>query len=948
MVTLVCAFLGEALGLGIVYVMLGHVADILFNVAYTFVKNILLVSDGGLFTDFNFLGEASPLFNFTITSKGLIGINSGVFSAGINSSVVSLFLNLIWVMAWILFIIVSAIAIGKLILNGERISTGQGVKLLLRISVVALLLSQWYPILSNILNFITKFLNADNGYLTTSSFNDILTGYENLTKLFIDKWSYDNINSAIKDVSTLEKMSTYILAVIMEFSLGTTLLGAAMNYLERYILMAFYFYLSPLTLAMSADESMSRYIKDWFLGILPQVLGLVMNILMICLGLGVLCLETDSQSVTTTLLQGTVATACFSLTMYSDQFFEMFGIKTMTFGNTIGNILTGVGLTKKVFTKSKKAAAGTFTTGLQLIKESRDENKARDTYEQVLEKADAIMAGYYENQNKKEISNYDKAIDSMNTKEKIMELNKIMRGLSKNTDNYELVYGQLKVMKMTLQKNIDTQSINERKVLINKMNKLKDEKISDIETFKRIKNEKATIERQFNRLGKGENIKFTDQEDKELYAKTLKDFNEARKIETFREFKNNEVLYLKGELNKNIQALQTAIDTDAKNRQLVDEELKKINPELNNINESLKLLYGEGTVLRVRYATEATLLVEQLKKVERGYKDDESIMRSVSDMKEKYLTLPEEITDQQKAYIDKTRKNVDTMLNKYDLSNIIDNNTHKDLNNVEKNGLTQFKTSLVQSIINIENKENLHDDEFKFEKEFIKVTNGKDANYFDLIEQSNNAINYFGKDYKLDNDTFKTPFGIKDGYSESITAIDNSDHYALADREHLLTDGLLVVEVRGYDVYVVGYATKVVDKTADKEDGVNEITSEQYAVLTSDSYRNNNYNNQRFSENYDFDNQAIKSHFFVYNCNRIGDYNGIKSLEENGSIYLGTSLNYDKECDNFIFEKGIENQVITKDTLDWDIVDNIDRYAFIYTMFNSIVHKKNKGEKNGK
>lgn len=920
--TAIAGYLGAKLAVGVLYAagaaiifaLIGNIADIVYQTAYGFVKNVLYVNDGGFFTDFNFFGsgteEKTSMFSYINASDDYL----------------SKFLMLIWLLAWVLFIICACKSIIRVIANGDKLNVGQAVKTGLRILIVAVFLSQWYLLCDKFLQGVTLFINgSDNSILTMSYLEENIKGLEELMNNVVNNFGYDEVESVG------ENMSLFIVAIIIEFSLGTTLIGAAMNYIERYIIMAFYFYMSPLYLALTADESMSSNIKDWLLGLLPQVVGIVLNAFMIYLGLQVLCV-TDGSIMSTsnaTLIRTTLATAIFALTMYSEQFFGMFGVSTMTIGSTVGMLAAGSAVGMRVVKNAHKDVTKAIKGQAGFVKYARNlqfAQKSTPVYKQGLQQASSLVDAYKQSK----LRGVAKVENAIATKNSIGEIKKAMQTLSKDAPNYDLVYGQLKEYQATLQADIDKQCLKGRAKNIVQITNLAQTEIKDLATFKAVNSATESIKSEFNSYYKGRND-FSDKVSKEGYNKTYRAFMDVdengkklenptalRKVEAnLNEFKTEYYQGVKNEMSKSIIGLSELTKNDEIFKADKSTAMATISTSIVAIKEAdtlVKALYDEDSGIAKIGLTKSDVLTvsAQLDMVKSELKtndeDEKALLDEINATQEEILTIDKDsLSEKETEKLEKLDKEIE----ENGVEEAVEKRLTRELYNQEQNALKQFEASFTKSLIDLEKKKtNIQveqDKENEVDTCIIRESIGfkdEDKNIWSLAKINDQACTNF-KSYNT------TPDDIVHNYSQSLNGIYDSATYELADRNNLLNEQLGVVEVKNGKPYFVGFATKVipiqVDADNDPNDPVNDITSNEYAILTSDRYRAMMDN--RFSEKYDYSKGDDISYFFAFHCNSIGGSNDVKGIEDSDVICLGNKLNYDNETDNFMFEKGVENYI---------------------------------------
>lgn len=310
------SIVGTVLGGALIYMLLGQIADLIFNCAYFMVSDVLLAKGYGLLTNFNFLLETNTLY------EGL----------GINSGVVSGLLNLIYLFAWVVLVIVSSVAIIKLLANQTKNTSGAVIKVGLRIIITALFLSQWYPMLRQLLAWTTNLLSGalyrDSG---TISMNDLITALE----------TYADGTNLIAWNSFMQNPGNYVLECILAFSLGSSLIACVITYIERYVAFAFYIFLSPLSVALAANEETSDNLKTWISGLFPQIASMIVSILLLAFGIMALNNGGAQHSAADVCFKCAVGMVFFGLSRNTEKLFGTLGFRVSHVGDAAKSALAG-------------------------------------------------------------------------------------------------------------------------------------------------------------------------------------------------------------------------------------------------------------------------------------------------------------------------------------------------------------------------------------------------------------------------------------------------------------------------------------------------------------------------------------------------------------------------------------------------------------------------------
>ena len=311
--------IGDILGGIVLYALLGTIANLVFATSITFMDTVLL-EGGGILSQFNFLTNDTA-------GKSVLAILQ-------NGTIANPLLKLMWAAGWGLFGISAGIQIFKLIKNGNHNTSDAWLKTIIRLVVVATLLINWFPILTVILQklggLVSGTLNTYGAALATkkTAFNMFGNGSANIV--------------GIEDI--LQFPSDYILTCIVAFSLGTALFSCTLAYLERFISLAIYCYVSPIAVGLAANEDSQSTLKDWFMGLFPQVLGLAACVALMLFGFAAVKDLDGGGTTTKTVLQCAMATVFFSQARHVEEFFNMMGFKTMRATDAASSALAGAAM----------------------------------------------------------------------------------------------------------------------------------------------------------------------------------------------------------------------------------------------------------------------------------------------------------------------------------------------------------------------------------------------------------------------------------------------------------------------------------------------------------------------------------------------------------------------------------------------------------------------------
>ena len=157
----------------------------------------------------------------------------------------------------------------------------------------------------------------------------------------------------------------YFGAILLELALLTSLLGAALQYVERIIGFAIYMILGPIAIAMYASSETEQTAKDWIIGVVSQFLAIFVS-LVAWSAFITAANDTHHDS----LLNYAVLLALLGVMRNSEKILNAFGLKTMRLGDSARSLVAGWGMlttavmmgSRFISSNSKKVAGGSFSS----------------------------------------------------------------------------------------------------------------------------------------------------------------------------------------------------------------------------------------------------------------------------------------------------------------------------------------------------------------------------------------------------------------------------------------------------------------------------------------------------------------------------------------------------------------------------------------------------------
>ena len=397
--------LGSIAGGVLLYALLGQFANLVFATAFTMLKWVFFVNTGQYNADGTAeLGVNNALFDFNIFAGGVKDQTSvlGIMRSGTTGDT---FLRFIYLASWILFGVVIIFQVVKLIINNKRTESGAWVRLVLRIMIVAGVLSNWYGILNELLKFSGKLIMAPAKTIL-GNISSITTGFGNSDLELI------SIGSSLTNLPP-----DYILSCILAFSLGSSVISCVISFLERYVSLIIYCYISPLAVALAGSEESQDTLKDWLMGLIPQFLGLLAVVAMMSFGFGVI--GTYNEGFTNGSLQAqdivlkcAVATVFFSQARNVEEFFNMIGFKTMRATDAARSALAGVGTMMSIKNVAQPLANA---AGSGLVKASTAEGR-KEIAQGFKDMADSAKSNVQSLNNNNKLNNNGAGVDAMKNK----------------------------------------------------------------------------------------------------------------------------------------------------------------------------------------------------------------------------------------------------------------------------------------------------------------------------------------------------------------------------------------------------------------------------------------------------------------------------------------------------------------------------------------------------
>ena len=171
-----------------------------------------------------------------------------------------------------------------------------------------------------------------------------------------------DISTAIKNLHGI--IPTGLFGFIVVFLLFESTVIAIVMYIERYVMTAFYFYLSPIAIACISSSDTSSVFTNWLKGLLGQLFAVTLSVVLIRLyQWKLISLSTLAQiEGTTFIIDYVIAMVLIGLVASGDRLLSMFGIKIPSALEVAGRVGSAAHHISHVVTM------GTLTTALSSVK----------------------------------------------------------------------------------------------------------------------------------------------------------------------------------------------------------------------------------------------------------------------------------------------------------------------------------------------------------------------------------------------------------------------------------------------------------------------------------------------------------------------------------------------------------------------------------------------------
>ena len=153
----------------------------------------------------------------------------------------------------------------------------------------------------------------------------------------------------------------YIAAILFDLALITSIVGAALQYVERIVSFAVYIIFGPIAVAMFASKDTSNVTKQWMAGLLSEFLSIFVSIIMWIAFIDSANHFERSSWGGGSMLHYAVMIALLGIMRNSEKIINAMGFRTITLGDSARAAVAGVGLaTSSVMMLSRFSSSGTM------------------------------------------------------------------------------------------------------------------------------------------------------------------------------------------------------------------------------------------------------------------------------------------------------------------------------------------------------------------------------------------------------------------------------------------------------------------------------------------------------------------------------------------------------------------------------------------------------------
>ena len=135
----------------------------------------------------------------------------------------------------------------------------------------------------------------------------------------------------------------YIAGILLELALLTSIVGAALQYVERIVSFAIYMIFGPIAVAMYASKDTSSVCKTWLMGVFSEFLSIIVSLIMW------ISFTESAKSGDESLLHYAIMIAILGVMRNSEKIINAFGFQTIRLGDSARAMVAGIGMATSGF-----------------------------------------------------------------------------------------------------------------------------------------------------------------------------------------------------------------------------------------------------------------------------------------------------------------------------------------------------------------------------------------------------------------------------------------------------------------------------------------------------------------------------------------------------------------------------------------------------------------------
>ena len=153
----------------------------------------------------------------------------------------------------------------------------------------------------------------------------------------------------------------YIAGILLELALLTSIVGAALQYVERIISFAIYMIFGPIAVAMYASKDTASVCRTWLMGVFSEFLSIVVSLIMW------ISFIQSAKTGDGSLLHYAIMIAILGIMRNSEKIINAFGFQTIRLGDSARSMVAGIGMATSGFMIANSTYRFATTAGKNFI-----------------------------------------------------------------------------------------------------------------------------------------------------------------------------------------------------------------------------------------------------------------------------------------------------------------------------------------------------------------------------------------------------------------------------------------------------------------------------------------------------------------------------------------------------------------------------------------------------